>query len=63
MFLYSAGPLVFVVVAVVASSFLPPPQAAEFVMDLGPPVTTSIALHHFTAWANYEEVLFTFFTA
>lgn len=25
-------------------------------MELAAPVTTSIALHHFTAWANYEEV-------
>lgn len=25
-------------------------------MELGAPVTTSIALHHFTAWANYKEV-------
>lgn len=25
-------------------------------MELESPVTTSIALHHFTAWARYEEV-------
>lgn len=25
-------------------------------MELNAPVTTSIALHHFTAWARYEEV-------
>jgi len=25
-------------------------------MELSAPVTTSIALHHFTAWARYEEV-------
>lgn len=25
-------------------------------LELGAPVTTSIALHHFTAWAHYEEV-------
>ncbi|CAM9220637.1 unnamed protein product [Scytosiphon promiscuus] len=34
-------------------------QAGEFPMDLGAPVTTSIALHHFTAWAKYEERQFT----
>ena len=28
-----------------------------FSVELGAPVTTSIALHHFTAWANYEEVI------
>ncbi|CAM9208814.1 unnamed protein product [Ectocarpus sp. 4 AP-2014] len=30
-------------------------QAGESPMELAAPVTTSIALHHFTAWANYEE--------
>ena len=35
-------------------SFLP--QAKESPVELEPPVTTAIALHHFTAWAKYEEV-------
>ncbi|CAM9326520.1 unnamed protein product [Ectocarpus fasciculatus] len=34
-------------------------QASESPMELAAPVTTSIALHHFTAWANYEERHFT----
>ncbi|CAM9692211.1 unnamed protein product [Hapterophycus canaliculatus] len=34
-------------------------QAIEPPSELGAPVTTSIALHHFTAWANYEERQFT----
>lgn len=31
-------------------------QASELLVELSAPVTTSIALHHFTAWARYEEV-------
>ncbi|CAM9600971.1 unnamed protein product [Ectocarpus sp. 13 AM-2016] len=34
-------------------------MASESPMELAAPVTTSIALHHFTAWANYEEQHFT----
>ncbi|CAM9408851.1 unnamed protein product [Pylaiella littoralis] len=34
-------------------------QVGGFSIELGAPVTTSIALHHFTAWAKYEEREFT----